>query len=778
MTDYYYHSTIRKIVVAFASLFNDIYISRKGADGNEIERFRVPIAYGPKQKFLSKLDRLGGSFDQTIKLETYLPRLAFEITNLQYDSSRKLNTIQKTVSQASDSNLYGRYERVPYNMSLTLSVMAKTMDDNLQIMEQILPMFGPEFTFTIKAVDPTDMDVDVPLVFSSTTMNEGDDGSYGDYANRKVTMSNIQFVAKMYLYGPVNKQKIITQADIRVLDTKWLGSDIVTPPAYAEISTTPKLGVTPQDYDPMAPIGSTNGADIVINENNFGDTIFLPPETFGITSLRLSQEEFESETTTIWNRITQTMAYSYDIWSSARSQKIGPTETIGNPNAENWKSWFVFACEYHGFRPQVYDEVYPPAGNLPDISPVELESNTSSFWPCGESEYECLTCEQYWNKYLSDSVQSTRMLIDPTTLPPGPPGVSADWYSPGPSTLPIRVIPPIEFDPSWRQPIGPVSIPKFPCQDYWPLPIPLGDDPSHKFWPRPPQDIVNKCCGDSGQLPTSPGQLSPDKPCRLIEWGGHLMDGGNCEDLHTWWNNWFAELRKHADKYVERVNPAILPRRNRGVLPGWYVNRGYVPYLFPGEPGSTPLEDLQREYNICNSTRGPIGSCNVPIEQPDIDDPHFLPLSPWWWEYWNNRIKEYQQSNPCGGEHPLKLPVLNRYWLLKYIRKFKQLCPSCVSLQCPSGLLTINPFGTPDNPSGITPITPNGYGHDGDLNPSDLWKPWRYYPPNQNGCWHWVVDENTEINNCISLPADALGGGCLCLGEDNVYRRLPPAFCN
>lgn len=777
MTDYYYHSTIRKIVVAFASLFNDIYISRKDKDGNEIERFRVPIAYGPKQKFLSRLDRLGGSFDQAVKLETYLPRLSFEITNLQYDSSRKLNTIQRTVAASSTGDLFGRYERVPYNMTFTLSVMAKTVDDNLQIMEQILPMFGPEFTFTIKAIDPTDMDVDVPLVFSSTTMTDGDDGSYGDYANRKVTMSNIQFVAKMYLYGPVKKQKTVTQADIRILDTDWIGSEILNPPSYAEVSTTPKPGVNPQDYDPMAPIGSTNGAETVVNENNFGDTIFLSPATFGITSLRLSQEEFESQTTTIWNRIIQTMAYSYDVWSSARSEKIGPIETIGNPNAENWKSWFVFACEYHGFRPQVYDEVYPPVGNLPDIPPVELEYNTSSFWPC-EEKYECLTCEQYWNKYLSDSVQSTRMLIDPSTLPPGPPGVSADWYNS--DTVPLRpyILPPtdpymIPFNEG--QPIGPISIPKFPCQDYWPLPTPLGDHESHKFWPRPPQDIVNKCCGDSGQLPTSPGQLAPDKPCRLIPY--NTLAVGDCNELFQWWTNWLKEMRKHADKYVERVDPAILPRRNRGVLPGWYVKEGYVPYLFPGNPGSTPLEVLEDQYNLCEATRGPFGSCNVPMERPDIDDPHYLPLSPWWWDYWNDRIREYQQNNPCGGSHPLKLPVINRYWLLKYLNRIGNLCPSCISIQCPSGLLTINPFGT--DPRGRTPLTPNGYGpNENDLNPSDLWKPWRLYPPNQNGCWHWVLDDTTLWNNnCLTLPR-SVGGGCLCLGEDNVFRRFPQEFCN
>jgi len=255
MLDYYYHGTIRKVVVAFASMFNDIYVSRKDSNNNEIERFKVPIAYGPKQKFLARLDRVGTDLESRVKLENYLPRLSFEITNLQYDSSRKLNTIQKTVAyNSSDNNtLYRRYERVPYNMTISLSVMSKTMDDALQIMEQILPLFGPEYTFTIKAVNPTDMDVDIPIVFSSSTLSDGDDGSYGDYATRKITLANIQFIAKMYLYGPVVKQKVITQVDMSLLDSDFYG---MTGGTYANIQTVPFPGVTAGGYN----AGLTQGA--------------------------------------------------------------------------------------------------------------------------------------------------------------------------------------------------------------------------------------------------------------------------------------------------------------------------------------------------------------------------------------------------------------------------------------------------------------------------------------------------------------------------------------
>lgn len=107
MLEHFYHGTIRKVVVGFASLFNNIYLHRNDQSGNEMERIRVPIAYGPQQKFLRRLDRMGTDFDQQkIRLETYLPRMSFEISSLQYDSSRKLNSIQQTVAYDSSDVAY------------------------------------------------------------------------------------------------------------------------------------------------------------------------------------------------------------------------------------------------------------------------------------------------------------------------------------------------------------------------------------------------------------------------------------------------------------------------------------------------------------------------------------------------------------------------------------------------------------------------------------------------------------------------------------------------
>lgn len=251
MLEHFYHGTIRKVVIAFASLFNGIYISRKDANGVEIERIKVPIAYGPQQKFLRRLDRIGTDFDQqAVRLETYLPRISFEIGTIAYDSSRKLNSIQQTVGYLSTDKMKSRYERVPYNLSMNLGVMAKGMEDCLQIAEQIIPYFSPEYVVTIKAIDGLDMDVDIPIVLSSVAFTDGDDGSYGDYATRKINFATFGFTAKIYLYGPVKESAVIRNTNINIFDGKDFGKDTSTIKKYADIGITAAEGVTAGSFDP------------------------------------------------------------------------------------------------------------------------------------------------------------------------------------------------------------------------------------------------------------------------------------------------------------------------------------------------------------------------------------------------------------------------------------------------------------------------------------------------------------------------------------------------
>ena len=216
MFRYFYHGTIRKAVVTFANLFNDMYIARYDENNVEVERIKVPIAYGPRQKFIRRLERIGTDFDQAkVKLENYLPRLAFEMQNITFDATRKLSTMNQTVIYNSATSSLMRYERVPYNIEMTLSILAKNTEDALQIFEQIVPYFQPEYTVTVD-INETDKNVSIPVVFKNAVLSEGDDGSYGNYDTRKITVMVLSFTMKLYLYGPISTQKIISGMDINM----------------------------------------------------------------------------------------------------------------------------------------------------------------------------------------------------------------------------------------------------------------------------------------------------------------------------------------------------------------------------------------------------------------------------------------------------------------------------------------------------------------------------------------------------------------------------------
>ena len=194
----FYHETMRKVVVAFGTIFNNIDIVRKNNSGTIIQKMKVPLAYGPKQKFLTRLDN-----DPSLKnkVAVTLPRIGFEISNLAYDPVRKLNRVQRFKKVKSDdkNKLDVQYMPVPYNLDFTLYVMAKNSDDALQIVEQILPYFQPDYTLTIN--DMADMGIkrDVPVVLNSISY---EDNYQGDFAERRAVIYNLDFTCKFYLYGP------------------------------------------------------------------------------------------------------------------------------------------------------------------------------------------------------------------------------------------------------------------------------------------------------------------------------------------------------------------------------------------------------------------------------------------------------------------------------------------------------------------------------------------------------------------------------------------------
>ena len=206
----FYHETTRKVVVAFGTLFNDIHLVRKDNSGTIQQSMKVPLAYGPRQKYLV---RLNDDPDLSKSTAVTLPRIGFEIAGISYDPTRKLQRVQKfkKVKGAKASQLDTQYMPVPYNIDFELYVLSKQSDDALQIVEQILPYFQPDYTVTIN--DNTDMGIkrDVPVILNSIAY---EDDYQGDFASRRAIIYTLSFTAKFYLYGPVTSSKVIKTVQV------------------------------------------------------------------------------------------------------------------------------------------------------------------------------------------------------------------------------------------------------------------------------------------------------------------------------------------------------------------------------------------------------------------------------------------------------------------------------------------------------------------------------------------------------------------------------------
>ena len=207
----FYHETMRKVVVAFGTIFNNINIVRTNSSGATVQSMKVPLAYGPKQKFLTRL-REDPNLSKKVALT--LPRIGFEISGISYDPSRKLNSVQK-IKKTNDSTdgktLSSQFMPVPYNMDFELVVMAKQSDDALQIVEQILPFFQPDYTITLNDNSSMGTTRDVPIILSNVTYADEYEGSFED---RRVITYTLSFTAKFYLYGPVTDQKVIKSVQV------------------------------------------------------------------------------------------------------------------------------------------------------------------------------------------------------------------------------------------------------------------------------------------------------------------------------------------------------------------------------------------------------------------------------------------------------------------------------------------------------------------------------------------------------------------------------------
>ena len=209
---YSYNEIFRKTVVSFGTLFNNIEIKR--TSGSKTEVMKVPLAYGPKEKFLARLRQVG---DLTTKdaIQITLPRISFEISGFSYDTTRKVSPTQVLRHVQADGKTKKSFMPVPYNVDFELAIMSKNQDDGLQILEQILPFFQPFFNITINLVPELGESKDFPVSLNSVSY---EDDYEGDYTTRRTLIYTLSFTAKTYLYGPVSDttDKLIKKA---IVDT-------------------------------------------------------------------------------------------------------------------------------------------------------------------------------------------------------------------------------------------------------------------------------------------------------------------------------------------------------------------------------------------------------------------------------------------------------------------------------------------------------------------------------------------------------------------------------
>lgn len=219
----FYHETIRRYVIVFGTMFNDMVVHRRNNAGTIIKRIKVPIAYGPRAKFLSRIQQ---DPNLTKPDAISLPRMSFQIAGYNYDGTRKLTTIGQIKAPVANDLVNGSvYNPVPYNIDFELSIYVLNAEDGTMLLEQILPFFTPEWTNTMKLVDDLDIRMDIPVVLN--TVNTED--TYEDsYENRRTIIHTLNFTMKGYLFGPVKNKDIINTANTRTFLLNGFESNIDT----------------------------------------------------------------------------------------------------------------------------------------------------------------------------------------------------------------------------------------------------------------------------------------------------------------------------------------------------------------------------------------------------------------------------------------------------------------------------------------------------------------------------------------------------------------------
>ncbi len=263
--DWFYHERIRKSVAIFGAMFNNLYITRRGGGGTHTQA-KVPIAYAPQRKFLERIQEMYDGEEAERQLAIRLPRMSFEVTNIQYDVARQLPKVNtfKRATETEQDKFYKFYTATPYILTFELNVYGKTHDDCLQVVEQIAPYFTPQYNVTVKPVEGLETIVeDVPVVLQSITFT---DDYEGPMEQRRTIIYTVTFDMKIYMYGPKTPSAVITRVDTDLfhMDPVYYFDETV------RVETDPRPVSKDSDYTIV---------DSIVNKNEQGSDITVPDPT-------------------------------------------------------------------------------------------------------------------------------------------------------------------------------------------------------------------------------------------------------------------------------------------------------------------------------------------------------------------------------------------------------------------------------------------------------------------------------------------------------------------
>ncbi len=267
MFEYFYNEILRKTIISFGTLFNGISITHTDSGGADVNVTKVPLAYGPTQKFLARLTQQP---DLNAATAITLPRMSFEFTGLTYDPSRKVTTTQQIVVKDPTDNSEQKkvFMPVPYNMQFELAIMCKLNDDALQITEQILPYFQPAYNLSVQLVSGIKEKRDIAVVLENITMQ---DDYEGDFDKRRVLLYTLRFTAKTYLFGPVSSA---TKDIIKKTTVSYLAGGSKSTERDISYSVTPRAI---KDY--TGDILTT-----LVNDIGTTDTVFAVESVSGLST--------------------------------------------------------------------------------------------------------------------------------------------------------------------------------------------------------------------------------------------------------------------------------------------------------------------------------------------------------------------------------------------------------------------------------------------------------------------------------------------------------------